>query len=144
MAKDGVSAKTQGLGGQSVNKASRVGSHPSTLLHGKDKHHLALKKVRAGVEKERTSWIVGMWQQGSWPWWEGALEKKIFWQAEPQWIKFMVQAVDDVLPAQQSFMSGARVILQHVPCAPVEVHWSTSLALLPKPWEKAASFGDRC
>ncbi|XP_061571176.1 uncharacterized protein LOC133424524 [Cololabis saira] len=72
-------------------------------VRGKDKRQLVLKEVRAGVEEERTSRMVGMQQQGAWTRWEGALERKVTWsefrQAEPQRIKFMVQAVYDVLPS---------------------------------------------
>lgn len=43
-----------------------------------------------------------MWQQVSRTRWEGTLWRKIscsdIWQAEPQWIKFMVHAVYNVLP----------------------------------------------
>ncbi|XP_053183947.1 LOW QUALITY PROTEIN: uncharacterized protein LOC128367182 [Scomber japonicus] len=70
---------------------------------GKDRRHLVLKEVRAGVEEVRTSRMVGMRQQGAWTRWEGALERKLtwndIWKTEPQRIKFMVQAVYDVLPS---------------------------------------------
>ncbi|XP_054628013.1 uncharacterized protein LOC129179159 [Dunckerocampus dactyliophorus] len=71
--------------------------------HGKDKRELVLKEVRAGVEEERTSRMVGMQQQGAWTKWEGVLERKVtwseIWKAEPQRIGFMVRAVYDVLPS---------------------------------------------
>ncbi|XP_061896860.1 uncharacterized protein LOC133645950 [Entelurus aequoreus] len=70
---------------------------------GKDKRQLVLKEVRAEVEEEQTSRMVGMQQQGGWTRWEGALERRVTWSeirlAEPQRIKFMVQAVYDVLPS---------------------------------------------
>ena len=71
--------------------------------HGKDKRQLVLKEVRAGVEEERTSRMVGMQQQGAWTRWEGALERKVswpeIWRAEPQRIRFVVRAAYDVLPS---------------------------------------------
>ncbi|XP_039590572.1 uncharacterized protein LOC120514312 [Polypterus senegalus] len=69
---------------------------------GKVRRELVLEEVRAGVEEVRTSRAVSMRQQGAWTRWEGALERKItwndIWKAEPQRIKFLVQAVYDVLP----------------------------------------------
>lgn len=70
---------------------------------GKDKRQLVLKEVRAGMEEERTGRMVGMQQQGAWTRWEGALDRKVtwaeIWQAEPHRIRFLIQAVYDVLPS---------------------------------------------
>ena len=55
------------------------------------------------VEEERSSRAVGMRQQGAWTRWEQVAERKIswtdLWRAEPHRIKFLVQAVYDVLPS---------------------------------------------
>lgn len=57
-------------------------------VHGKDKRQLVLKEVRAGVEEEWTSRIIGTQQQGAWTRWDGAMDRKVscaeIWQAEPQ------------------------------------------------------------
>ena len=70
---------------------------------GRDRRQLVLEEVHAGIEEERTSRMVGMRQQGAWTRWESAMEKKVtwneLWHAEPQRIKFLIQAVYDVLPS---------------------------------------------
>lgn len=70
---------------------------------GRERRQLVLKEVRAEIEDERTSRMMGMRMQGAWTRCEGALEKKItwseLWRAKPQRIKFLIQAVYDVLPS---------------------------------------------
>ena len=61
------------------------------------------EEVRASVEKVRASRIVGMRQQGDRTRWEQAVERKVSWgerwTVEPHRIKFLIQAVYDVLPS---------------------------------------------
>ena len=70
---------------------------------GKDRRQLVQNEVRAVVEEERSSRAVGMRQQGAWTRWEQVVERKIswtdLWRAEPHRIKFLIQAVYDVLPS---------------------------------------------
>lgn len=69
----------------------------------KDRRHLVLQEVRASEKEVRTSRMVSLRQQGAWARWKAALLKKLtwndIWKAEPQRIKFMIQAVCDVLPS---------------------------------------------
>ncbi|XP_028292553.1 uncharacterized protein LOC114455485 [Gouania willdenowi] len=69
----------------------------------RERRALILEEVRAGLEEKRASQMVGMRQQGAWMRWEQALERKItwteLWKAEPHRIKFLIQAVYDVLPS---------------------------------------------
>ena len=70
---------------------------------GKEGRHLVHEEVRAAVEETRTVKAVGMKQQGAWTRWENAVERKAtwaeLWKAEPHRIKFLIQAVYDVLPS---------------------------------------------
>lgn len=70
---------------------------------GKEGRHLVQEEVRAAVEETRTCKAVGMKQQGAWTRWENAVERKVtwadLWKAEPHRIKFLIQAVYDVLPS---------------------------------------------
>ena len=54
------------------------------------------------MEETRTCKAVGMKQQGAWTRWENAVERKVtwaeLWKTEPQQIKFLIQAIYDVLP----------------------------------------------
>ncbi|XP_077083545.1 uncharacterized protein LOC143736754 isoform X1 [Siphateles boraxobius] len=72
-------------------------------VRGKERRQLVQKEVRAAVEEERNSRAVGMRQQGAWTRWEQVVGRKIswtdLWRAEPHHIKFLVQAVYDVLPS---------------------------------------------
>ncbi|XP_049324773.1 uncharacterized protein LOC125789951 [Astyanax mexicanus] len=92
------------------------------LAQGKDRRHLVLEEVRAGVEDKRTSRMVSMQQQGASTRWEGALERKLtwneIWKAEPQRIKFMVQAVYDVLPSPANLHTWGKSDLPTCPLCP--------------------------
>ncbi|XP_034552669.1 LOW QUALITY PROTEIN: uncharacterized protein LOC117822130 [Notolabrus celidotus] len=80
---------------------------------GKDKRSLIQEEVRAAVEDQRTSRMVGMRQQGAWTRWEQAVERKVswtkLWKAEPHRIKFLIQAVYDVLPSPSNLFSWGMV-----------------------------------
>ncbi|KAK0134264.1 Zinc finger BED domain-containing protein 4 [Merluccius polli] len=77
-----------------------LGSFPSPQMNtrGKERRRLVQEEVRAAVEETRTCKAVGMKQQ-----WENAVERKVtwaeLWKAEPHRIKFLIQAVYDVLPS---------------------------------------------
>ncbi|KAK1788714.1 hypothetical protein P4O66_002535 [Electrophorus voltai] len=46
-----------------------LGYFPKTQVsktQGKERHHLLQEEIRAGVEEERVSRVVGLWQQGAW------------------------------------------------------------------------------
>lgn len=70
---------------------------------GKEHQHLVQEEEQAGVEEGRVSRMVGMGQQGAWTKWENVLLRKItwfnIWKADFQRIRFLVQAVYDVLPS---------------------------------------------
>ncbi|KAK0135126.1 hypothetical protein N1851_029059 [Merluccius polli] len=89
---------------------------------GKERGDLVLEEVRAGVEDVRTSRMVSMRQQGASTRWEGALERKLtwndIWKAEPQRIKFMVQAVYDVLPSPANLHVWGKSDLPTCPLCP--------------------------
>lgn len=83
-----------------------VGYFPATRAdkaQGKERQRLIQEEVRAGVEEERTSRMVGMGQQGAWTRWENVLQRKVtwsnIWKADVLNIRFLVQAVYDVLPS---------------------------------------------
>ncbi|XP_036071215.1 uncharacterized protein LOC112142521 [Oryzias melastigma] len=69
----------------------------------KDKRSLIQKELRAIIEEERASRVVGMPQQGAWTRWEHSAERKVswaeLWKSEPHRIRFLIQAVYDVLPS---------------------------------------------
>ncbi|KAK0143665.1 hypothetical protein N1851_018141 [Merluccius polli] len=66
--------------------------------------------------------MVSMRQQGASTRWEGALERKLtwndIWKAEPQRIKFMVQAVYDVLPSPANLHVWGKSDLPTCPLCP--------------------------
>ena len=82
-----------------------LGSFPTPQMNtkGKEGRRLVQEEVRAAVEETRTCKAVGMKQQGAWTRWENAVERRVtwaeLWKAEPQRIKFLIQAVYDVLPS---------------------------------------------
>ena len=83
-----------------------IGYLPATRVDkakGKERQHLVQEEVRAGVEEVRASRMVGMGQQGAWTKWENVLQRKItwsnIWKADFHRIRFLVQAVYDVLPS---------------------------------------------
>ena len=83
-----------------------LGFFPSTRYdktRGKERHHLLQEEVRAGVEEERRSKMVGLSQQGAWTRWENTLRRKVtwsdFWRADFYNIRFLVQSVYDTLPS---------------------------------------------
>ena len=80
---------------------------------GKDRRALLQEEVRAAVEEERASRMAGMRQQGAWTRWEQAAERKVtwtdLWKAEPQRIKFLIQAVYDVLPSPSNLFCWGKV-----------------------------------
>ncbi len=69
----------------------------------KERQHLIQEEVQVGVEEERASRMVGMGQQGAWTKWENVLQSKItwanIWKVDFHRIRFLVQAVYDVLPS---------------------------------------------
>ncbi|KAL7880337.1 hypothetical protein SRHO_G00025910 [Serrasalmus rhombeus] len=70
---------------------------------GKERQRLVQEEVRAAVEEARSCKAVGMRHQGAWTRWLNAVERKVtwtgIWKAEPHRIKFLIQAVYDVLPS---------------------------------------------
>ncbi|XP_071400827.1 uncharacterized protein [Centroberyx affinis] len=71
------------------------------------------EEVRAAVEEERSCRMVAMRQQGAWTRWENTIERKVtwaeLWKAEPHQIKFLIQAVYDVLPSPSNLHTWAKV-----------------------------------
>ena len=83
-----------------------LGSFPipqTNTTKGKEGRHLIQEEVRAEVEEERFCKSVTMKQQGAWTRWENAVQRRVtwteLWKAEPQRIKFLIQAVHDILPS---------------------------------------------
>ncbi|XP_073696141.1 uncharacterized protein [Garra rufa] len=80
---------------------------------GKERRSLILEEVRAGVEEKRACQMAGMRQQGAWTRWEQTVERKVtwteLWKAEPYRIKFLIQAVYDVLPSPSNLFSWGMV-----------------------------------
>ncbi len=95
-------------------------------IKGKERRRLVQEEVRAVVEEERTCRTVGMRQQGAWIRWENAIERKVtwaeLWKAEPQRIKFLIQAVYDVLPSPSNLHIWGKVESPSVHCAPGVEH----------------------
>ena len=81
-----------------------LGSFPTPQMNssGKGGRRLVQEEVRAAVEETRMVKAVGMKQKGAWTRWENTVERKVtwaeLWKAEPHRIKFLIQAVYDVLP----------------------------------------------
>ncbi|XP_063056077.1 uncharacterized protein LOC134450154 [Engraulis encrasicolus] len=88
-----------------------LGSFPTPKMNtrGKERRHQIQEEVRADVEEMRSCRAVGMRQQGAWTRWENALERKVtwneIWRAEPHRIKFLIQAVYDVLPSPSNLQA---------------------------------------
>lgn len=103
-----VGAVAQGRAGLGSKKTPRYDK-----AQGKERRSLVLDEVRAGVEERRASQMVGMRQQGAWTRWEHAVERKItwteLWKAEPHRIKFLIQAVYDVLPSPSNLYIWGKV-----------------------------------
>ncbi len=92
-------------GGDCGQRKDWARSHHTPLIQkvqGKEQRQLVQSEVRAAVE-ERSSRAVGMRQQGAWTRWEQAVEREIMWtdlwRAKPHCIKFLVQAIYDLLPS---------------------------------------------
>lgn len=77
----------------------RAGLGSTPIIHynklkGKERRDLAQKEVRAGIEEQRASQIVGLRQQGAWTRWEETMERKIswaeLWRSEPYRITFLI------------------------------------------------------
>ncbi len=70
---------------------------------GREKRQLVQNEVRAEVEEDRLTKMVGMRQQGAWTGWENAEQRKItwaeLWSSEPLRIKFLIRSVYDLLPS---------------------------------------------
>lgn len=93
------------LVGSIASGRAGIGYFPSTRVdkaQGKQRQRLIQEEVRAGVEEERASRMAGMGQQGAWTKWENVRQRKItwpnIWRADSLNIRFLVQAVYDVLP----------------------------------------------
>lgn len=91
-------------------------------VHGKERRDLVLKEVRASAEEVRVTRFVNMRQQGASSRWEGAIEKKLtwneIWSAAPQRIKFLIQAVYDVLPSPANLHIWGMTELPTCPLCP--------------------------
>lgn len=102
-----VGAVAQGRAGLGSGNSTRFDK-----AQGKERRSLILEEVQAGVEEKRASQMVGMWQQGARTRWEQAVERKVtwteLWKAEPQRIKFLRQAVYDVLPSPSNLFTWGK------------------------------------
>ena len=80
--------------------------------------------------------MVSMRQQGASTRWEGALERKLtwndIWKAEPQHIKFMVQAVYDVLPSPANLHVWGKSELPTCPLCPARGTLEHIMSSCPK------------
>lgn len=87
-----------------------LGSFPTPQLNttGKERRRQVQEEVRAAVEETRSCKAVGMKHQGAWTRRENAVERKVtwseIWKAEPHRIKFLIQAVYDVLPSLSNLL----------------------------------------
>ncbi|KAL7880376.1 hypothetical protein SRHO_G00026300 [Serrasalmus rhombeus] len=93
-----VGVVTHGRAGLGSGTTSRYNK-----AQGKDRRALVQQEVWASVEEELASRTVVMQQQGAWARWEHAVDRKVsrveLWKAEPHRIRFLIQAVYDVLPS---------------------------------------------
>uniref|UniRef100_A0A3B1JAJ2 Reverse transcriptase domain-containing protein n=1 Tax=Astyanax mexicanus TaxID=7994 RepID=A0A3B1JAJ2_ASTMX len=91
-------------------------------VKGKERHRLVQEEVRAEVEERRISRAVGLRQQGAWTRWEQAMDRKVtwseLWRAEPQRIKFLVQAVYDILPSPSNLSIWGKTESPNCPQCP--------------------------
>lgn len=108
-------------------------------LKGKEKWDLDQKEVRAEVEEQLASQMVGLRQQGAWTRWEEAMDSKIswseLWRAEPCRIKLLY----DVLPSPLNLFCWGKV--ESPACAKEEELWSTFSAAVLKCLEMGAIAG---
>lgn len=108
---------------------------------GKKRFRLVQEEVKAEVEEWRTSRAVGLRQQGAWTRWEHAIDRKVTWtylvRAEPQRLKFLVQAVYDILPSQNGVSQLPTVPKQgHIGAHPEMLSsssWAGAVHLVPQP-----------
>ncbi len=110
------------VGNVSTGRAG-LGYFPKTLVsqaRGKEIHHLLQEEVRAGVEEERVSRAMGLWQQGAWTSWESTLQRRItlanILQTDFHRVRFLVQAVYDTLrsPTTSCLLCSGRGSLEHL------------------------------
>ena len=126
-----------------------LGSFPTPQMNssGKERRRLVQEEVRAAVEETRTVEAVGMKQQGAWTRWENAVQRKVtwaeLWTAEPHHIKFLIQAVYDVLPSPSNLHTWglAETQHQHAICVPSEEPCNTSSAAAPANLEMDGTAG---
>ena len=74
--------KAKGTGGHHGIRQSGVGllpKDPGGQGPGQGETRLLQEEIQAGVEEERVSRAVGLWQQGAWTRWEIILQRRITW-----------------------------------------------------------------
>ncbi|KAK1789677.1 hypothetical protein P4O66_015578, partial [Electrophorus voltai] len=80
---------------------------------GKERHHLLQEKIRAGVEEEQVSRVVGLRPQGAWTRCENTLQRRISWsnimQADLHRVRFLVQVVYDALPSPANLHAWGKI-----------------------------------
>ncbi|KAK7919076.1 hypothetical protein WMY93_010360 [Mugilogobius chulae] len=102
-----VGAVTRGRAG--------LGSIPAPKIPSKrkEKRCQVQSEVRAVLEERRTCKAVGMSKQGAWARWENAIQRRVtwneLWKAEPHRIKFLIQAVYDVLPSPSNLHNWGKI-----------------------------------
>ncbi|XP_063058826.1 uncharacterized protein LOC134452393 [Engraulis encrasicolus] len=127
------------LVGSIASGRAGIGYFPSTRVdkvQGKERQHLIQQEVRAGVEEERASRMVGMGQQGAWTRWENVLQRKItwpnIWRADSLNIRFLVQAVYDVLPSPSNLHVWGKAETPFCPLCPGRGSLEHLLSSCPK------------
>ncbi len=109
---------------------------------GKERWDLVQKEVRAGVEEQHASQLMGLRQQGARTRWEEAMDRKIswskLWRAEPYRIKFLIWSVYDVLPSPTNLFCWGKVEMPACLLCQGRETWEHILSTCPK------ALGDGC
>ncbi len=93
-----------------------LGYFPRTQINkatGKERHQLLQEEVRAGVEEDRASRMVGLRQQGAWTRRESAEQQRgtrdNILQADYYRVRFPIQAVYDGLPSLANLLVWGKI-----------------------------------
>nr|XP_057943465.1 uncharacterized protein LOC131138512 [Doryrhamphus excisus] len=116
------------VGSVAVGRAG-LGSHTRPRYdkaQGRERRQMVQGEIRAEVEEERRTRTVAMRQQGAWTNWDQASARKItwseLWKSEPARLKFLIQAVYDVLPSPSNLHCWG---LAETPACPLCSAWGS-------------------
>lgn len=98
--------------------------------HEKVKRQLVQDEIRAEVEENRCTKMVGMYKQGAWTRWEHAESCKITWSELCYAFNFTSNQFMTFSPARPTYIAGEWQTLQRANCARGGAPWSTSSVVI--------------